>query len=268
MLNECALLLLPLVGQGSWQHVDDSDKRGFDELAPLHFDLDGDGRLDAIRPRIYKLRPRPTRSSQGDRPRQEHWIAFDLRLPTGATRKSFFRYRYGDDRADYWVWAVKPAGDLNHDGRMDLVFYTGDDTTDETVVLLQKGNGFKAVSSGLILCEDCVLDDQFNVVMLGRYDVDAGTSIPDRIIGRWNPRREYFEGIDLYWVRAQRTAMRSTPDVSGELVEWLRRDDAVAAVRANGHHVTRGTWIQVEAQREVGWVGRRDLVATSQTTRP
>jgi hypothetical protein len=60
----------------------------------------------------------------------------------GRRINSFFRYQYGDGESDYWVYALISAGDINHDGKTDLVFYSGDDTSDETITLLNRGNRF------------------------------------------------------------------------------------------------------------------------------
>jgi hypothetical protein len=195
-------------------------------------------------------------------------ITFDLHLAAGTKRQSFFTYRYGDDRANYWGWALKAAGDLNRDGRTDLVFYSGDDTTDETVILLQTAGGFKASSSGLILCDLCVIDRDYNVVALGRYDVAAGREVPSRTIARWNPSRGYFEGDGLYWVRGGRAALRETPAASGRVVDWFEKDDAVAAKLKDGRATAKGKWILVETEMGTGWMDSANLVTTSRWVRP
>ncbi len=55
---------------------------------------------------------------------------------------SFFRYQYGSGEADYWVYALVSAGDINGDGKRDLIFYSGDDSSDETITLINRGNRF------------------------------------------------------------------------------------------------------------------------------
>ena len=59
--------------------------------------------------------------------------------------RSFFKYRYGIDKTDYWVWALVPCK-VNKDGRRDLAFYAGDDTSDETIVILNQGSRFRVHS--------------------------------------------------------------------------------------------------------------------------
>ena len=137
-----AISLLQSAASGNCQDIQDRDKRGFDDLKSIFLDLDADGKPDEITSRVYseKISARQRRKFRG-RPHQSHWITFDLTTSKGNTRRSFFKYLYGTDRADYWVYALVPC-DVNKDGRMDLIFYSGDDESDETIVLLNRGGRF------------------------------------------------------------------------------------------------------------------------------
>jgi hypothetical protein len=96
--------------------------------------MDGDGQPDNITPRTYTVKA-------NHKPKETHWITFDLKTAKGRTLDMFFKYRYGTSEADYWVYALVPC-DVNKDGRIDLIFYSGDDTTDETIILLNRGGRF------------------------------------------------------------------------------------------------------------------------------
>src|SRR5438105_3872364 len=113
--------------------VTDEDRRGFDvsDLHPIVLDLDGDGQPDIITPRLVVNHYRDRKS----RVHQAEWIFFDLKTSRGRVVRSFFKYRYGTDKVDYWVWALRPCKS-DQKGRTDLVFYSGDDTSDATIVLL------------------------------------------------------------------------------------------------------------------------------------
>jgi hypothetical protein len=105
-------------------------------------DVDGDEKPDRISPRVYALRAK--RKPRGDarrKAKETHWITFDLKTSKGRESNSFFKYDYGSEEADYWVYALVPC-DVNKDGRADLVFYSGDDTSSETIILLNKGGRF------------------------------------------------------------------------------------------------------------------------------
>jgi hypothetical protein len=240
--------------------VVDGDKHPFDELVPISVDLDKDGKNETIQPRTYS-KPRD---------RQDYadvWIAFDLRRATGKTQKDIFRYLYGNEHSHSWIWALKPAGDVNRDGTLDLVFYTGDDTTDEMVFLLQKGSRFEARSSGSILC-DCFIGRDYNVTATGSYDLETKTQAPDRTVARWNPQRERYEGTELHWVSAPKVEIRTEPRSAAPSVFTLGKDDAVLVVFEQGRPVREGTWLKVESEYGSGWVERDALVSSSHLTQP
>jgi hypothetical protein len=259
------LSLVLLATPAVTQEIVDADKHGFDKLPAIYIDIDGDGKTETIRPRTYTTPLLGGSSNQRRQVARAHWIAFDLILANGQMHTAFFRYRYGDDQSDYWVWALKSAGDVNNDGRVDLVFYSGDDTTDETVLLVQDRRRFRACSTGVILGE-YRLDRDFSISTLSRYDARAGREIARRQIARWNPRFLFFEGRGLFWVRTG-TALRAEPRQTAESIIPLRRDDAVIAVFNNDAPVTRGDWLKVETEYGTGWVHRQALAANSRFVR-
>jgi hypothetical protein len=119
--------------------IKDEDKRSFYDLRPIAVDVDNDGRPDAITPRVYSLKINRVLRGGKRRAKEADWIVFDLKTSKGRILNSFFRYQYGTDIADYWVYALVPC---KKDGRVDLIFYSGDDTTDETVILRYKNERF------------------------------------------------------------------------------------------------------------------------------
>jgi hypothetical protein len=123
--------------------ITDEARRGFDgsDLQPIILDLDGDGRPDVITPRLVVNHYRDRKSKV----HQEEWIFFDLKTSRGRVVRSFFKYRYGTDEVDYWVWALAPC-QPEKKGRTDLVFYAGDDTSDETVVISNARGSFRVLS--------------------------------------------------------------------------------------------------------------------------
>lgn len=120
--------------------VDDSEKRDFvgDSFS---FDIDGDGKADTVTAKTYKVAVAKKTKSEIT---ENHWISFDLKTSKGKLFKSFFKYKYGDNRADYWIYALVPCGVKA--GKSDLLFYAGDDTSDETIILQNTGSSFKVVS--------------------------------------------------------------------------------------------------------------------------
>lgn len=119
----------------------DSDKRDFGDRKSFKIDIDGDGIQDTISPRTYKTKP--TKPTKGIR--EIHWITFNLKTSQGKTINSFFKFKYGDNRADYWVYALVPCK-IKGGKENDLLFYAGDDTSDKTVILENKGASFRVYS--------------------------------------------------------------------------------------------------------------------------
>ena len=119
------------------QRFDGKDSRGYDDLRPIYFDLDGDRKADTIKPRTYRTRRGRVRVN---------WITFDAQLSSGHKLKNFFRYEYGKDDVNYWVYALRQIRDVNNDRKKDLLFYAGDDTGDETVIIVSKGNKYRVKS--------------------------------------------------------------------------------------------------------------------------
>jgi hypothetical protein len=128
--------------------LDDSLRRGFDERLTISFDVDGDGRTDKITSRVYAIKLH-RKSKSNDAATENHWISFDLRLGNGRFIKSFFKYKYGSriggDDVDYWVYALFPCR-IKKERPINLYFYSGDDTSEEEVILLNQGNKFKVYS--------------------------------------------------------------------------------------------------------------------------
>lgn len=139
------------------QTIDDRDRRSFDNLQPIIMDADGDGTPDRLTPRTYSVtmsrwRPGGIKMKYGE----AHWITFDLKTGKGRTLRSIFKYQYGTSAADYWVYAIVPC-DVNKDGRTDLIFYSGDDTSDETIILLNRGGRFGVHSRKKTTSEDDII---------------------------------------------------------------------------------------------------------------
>lgn len=148
MLLQLALScsLLGLAPGADCREVTDDDRRSFEEPGPIRLDVDGDAVPDTIRPRVYRARAGRRRAArEGRKVSVVEWIAFDLTTSGGRSLKSFFRYDYGADGVGYWVYAFIPC-DFNGDGRVDLKFYSGDDTSDETIILRNTGRAFKVHS--------------------------------------------------------------------------------------------------------------------------
>ena len=141
ILTLCVVLFIGPVWAEA-QVITDEVKRSFSELQPIKIDVDGDGRADTIQPRAYAVVEKCGKGRHLKFTDIKHWIEFDLMLARGRKIPSFFKYNYGTSESTYWVYALISTGDVNKDGKIDLVFFSGDDEGHETITLANKGNRF------------------------------------------------------------------------------------------------------------------------------
>jgi hypothetical protein len=126
--------------------VQDSEKRSFNQLESFPLDVDGDGKPDTVTPRTYTVKTNQ-KIFNGTvwKPHEKHWITFDIRTANNRVLKSFFKYHYGNNVDDYYVFALLPCK-INRDKKPDLLFYAGDDADSETIILVKRGTVFKIYS--------------------------------------------------------------------------------------------------------------------------
>jgi len=126
-------------------------RHGFsEELRPIILDLQGNGKAFQFIPRKFtKKVSYKSRYHPGTRITEEHYLTFDLVLPSGQSHNSVFTYKYGDASGDewndYWAYALVPPQHPKPD-RIEVHFYAGDDTTDEMLRLRFKNGKFIIIS--------------------------------------------------------------------------------------------------------------------------
>lgn len=144
ILLSLTLIVMIFVVVANGQNISDKDRLAFNSTNPISIDLDGDGHLVKILPHTYIVRGKKwSRRKHSIIKTEKHWIAFDLQTAHRHKTKNVFRYQYGTEQADYWSYALVLVSDLNKDGRKDLLFYAGDDTTEERVFLLNVPGKFR-----------------------------------------------------------------------------------------------------------------------------
>jgi hypothetical protein len=156
--------------------------------------------------------------------------------------KVIFEENYGSTRASYWVHRLEIGKDLDGDGRKDLVFYMGDDTSDDTTYLLQKPEGFKAVSAG--------------GAGLPSYTIAANRSLVSFnkvVLAKWNRSTEVWTSNNNGWVKGDCVAIRAQPDPKSKIVT-LRFDRNLMTVM-NLQPV--GDWIAVDEDGNSGWINKK-----------
>lgn len=172
---------------------------------------------------------------------------------------TIFDFLIGDDESVYWQYKIKKIVDLNNDGLKDLIFYAGDDTTEEYVFLLQKPDFFKAVYSGTTALDmDFLLDfDKSNNIIL-KFD----NTPSEPILASWNPQREIFEGQQLSWINGD-CMMYEKPDLKSEVIVRLSEGDVI--FNAESTEKYPDNWQIIQTSWGKGWIDKKFLSNTSPT---
>jgi hypothetical protein len=221
---------------------DDPNQRDYGEAKAFAFDLDANGTPDRLQPRTFAKRAGRI---------EKHFVAFDWHPDGGAKRATILEYEYGTSEADYWGYTLKDAGDLDGDGRRDLLFSTGDDASFEDVVLLNRSEGFLAVSPGAVAVGYEVTD------ALDVVEMPDGERAP-RVLARWDGSRRAFVGDGMKWTKAARTVVRKSPSLRAAAVESLDAGEPVV-VDAGARPAQQG-WVKVTSMYGgEGWVRDADL---------
>jgi hypothetical protein len=183
----------------------------------------------------------------GEKITKEVWVNFQLARE--GKRSTLFEHKIGNNLATYWVHHISEVRHFNRDGNVDLVFYQGDDTSDETVLLLMKGDHVKAVYAGVQ-----ELSREYRPDMVGSI-IQNG-----KFLSRWDPDREVFVGDGIAWTVGSCIPLRKTPDAKGEIIRSLSENEVVQLVSKQGN------WQKVNwGGGDEGWIESRQLANVSPT---
>jgi Bacterial SH3 domain len=157
--------------------------------------------------------------------------------------KVIFEENYGSTIASYWVHRLEIGKDLDGDGRKDLVFYMGDDTSDEKTYLLQKPQGFRAVYAGGAELPSYTIVENRSLVSFNKV-----------VLAQWNRSTEVWTSDNNGWVTGNCVAIRAQPDPKSKIV-ILGFDRNLLAVSARQ---PVGDWIAVNDYNGAsGWINKK-----------
>jgi len=225
-------------------------------------DLNGNGKREHIVTVNYK-KPASLLSSNNTacETRTGYFAKFVLYRDGQKRGMTIFDYSIGDDEAVYWQYRIDKAIDLNRDGKKDLIFYAGDDTTEEYVFLIQKASYFKAVYSGTLeLDYFAELNDTNDIVI-------KNDGSPTKVLAKWNAKREVFEGEGIYWIIGNCIGLYTEPsELSKVLVRFYEGEIVYPPEKANDN---QDGWQKIKVNTfegwKEGWMEMRHLSASSPT---
>jgi hypothetical protein len=219
----------------------------------MTMDLDGEPGLEQVfQSTIEKPIPKHDQVCPGrdlsDKVKTDVFVKFDLVEGKEGKKSTLFEYKIGTNLATYWIYKIREVRHINRDGFVDLVFYTGDDTSDETVLLLRKKDHYKAIYAGSTGLRQSPLG-----LALGEV------SLSKKSFSQWDAEKEVFVGEGIAWTIGNCTPLRKTPDRKGEITFSIFENNLVELLE------TKGDWQKVRMEGEEGWVEARSLSMTSPT---
>jgi hypothetical protein len=213
----------------------------------LKVDINGNGKLDRVvatyfsRPVLviddFKANTCKTTSGK--------FVRYTMYTDGQKKGRVIFEENYGSTIASYWVHQLEIGKDLNRDGRTDLVFYMGDDTSDETTYLLQKPEGFKAIFAGNVGLPSYQIDTQRSL----RSSMGNNSAV----WAKWNQTTEIWTSNKYGWVKGNCVAIRERPDPQSKIVA-LGFDHNLMAI-SNPQPV--GDWISINHDGTKGWINQK-----------
>jgi hypothetical protein len=210
----------------------------------INADINGNGIPDRV-VATYFIRPILVLKS-----RKEHtcqtlpgkFVRYTLYADGQKNGKVIFEESYGSTVGSYWVHRLEIGKDLNRDGLKDLVFYMGDDISDDKTYLLQKPQGFKAVSAGGAgLPSYTIAEDR----LLEGFD--------KTILAQWDRSREVWVSNSRGWVKGDCVAIRAQPNPQSKIVT-LGFDRSLLIVT---ERQPVGDWIAVDDEGTSGWINKK-----------
>lgn len=224
-------------------------------------DLDGNGKAERIiQIKFQKQTQLPSRKDLSKYEiRNGHYIRYVFYRNGQEKGMTIFEYFIGDDEAVYWQYRIEKTVDLNNDGWKDLVFYAGDDTTQEYIILLQKPDYFKAVYPGVFPID---MEFWFDFDKSNNFVRKFTDSKPEQIIAKWNPQSEQFEGVKVKWIKKDCNLFKM-PNTKSDVSSPLFENDLILAFE-QGQKPQNG-WQKVETGWSKGWVETKFLSNLSPT---
>jgi hypothetical protein len=223
----------------------------------LRADINGDSRMDKI-VKVKDVQPAYTLGNSGGcKITTGHYIKYLLFLDGQREPITVFNHKYGTEEADYWQYKLEVLKDLNMDGKSDLIYYAGDDTSQEYVFLLQKPSSFKAIYAGTMDNGIYELNKRHEIVEVDHAKQQAKW----KVVGRWNPKKEVFEGLSINWITADCVRMRAAPELNSKPLHLFFQHDIVPVDSS----ASKQEWKKVKLGDQEGWINARYLSNSSPT---
>jgi hypothetical protein len=152
----------------------------------INEDINNNGKPDRI-VASYFIRPvlEPKYDSNTCQTLSGKFVRYTLYADGAKTGKVILEQAYGTSLASYWVHKLTLDKDLDGDGQKELLFYMGDDTSQESIYLFVKPDGIKTVYLGVTDLPGASLNENFDLQFFRR-----------KAFAQWNRTEQLWKSQD------------------------------------------------------------------------
>lgn len=218
----------------------------------INEDIDNNGKTDRI-VASYFIRPVlvPNYNSNTCQTVSGKFVRYTLYADGDKTGKVILEQSYGTSLASYWIHKLIVDKDIDGDGRKELLFYMGDDTSQESMYLFVKPNGIRTVYLGVTDLPGASLNENFDLQFF-RGKVFAQWN---RVEQLWNSQNKRY-----VWTLGDCVEIRERPDAQSNIVSMMSKHEVLTVFQPQ----TDNGWIGVEfPYGKKGWIKTKNISFTS-----
>jgi hypothetical protein len=220
----------------------------------INQDIDNNGKPDLIIA-SYFIRPifvPKYDSSNSCHPIPGKFVRYTLYKDSVKTGEVILEQVYGTNLSSYWVHKLEVSGDIDRDGRKELMFYMGDDTSQESIYLFLKPDGVKQVNLGDTDLPGMTVNKDLDLQVFRGVVVATW----DRTAAIWESKTKSHG-----WVLGDCVAIRAQPNMESKIVSMTSKNEILSVVQ------TSDSWVEVQFRYDrKGWISAKNFSFTSPVT--
>ncbi|TYQ25413.1 SH3 domain-containing protein [Pseudanabaena sp. UWO311] len=218
----------------------------------INEDIDNNGKPDRI-VASYFIRPVlvPKYDSNACQTLSGKFVRYTLYADGQQTGKVILEQSYGTSLASYWIHKLTLDKDLDGDGRKELLFYMGDDTSQESMYLFVKPDGVKTVYLGVTDLPGASLNENFDLQFFR-----------GEVVAQWNRAEQLWKSKNrrFVWTLGNCVEIRERPDARSNIVSMMSKHEVLTVFQSQ----TDNGWIGVEfPYGKKGWIKKNNISFTS-----